>query len=176
MNEQGGENRVIEYSLDMSRPDLRNAMAEFSLDAPVNKKSTRRVQIVYGVIAAIFLAVAVILYVIRREIGVVELIGFGVFAVIALIFRPVRKHQMLKTINSTYPSHTVVYSWSDEEIRTVSPVQESHQQWEFFHSVYEKGDFLILSGTNLQSAVCDKKAISPEELDALRGMIDRNVQ
>ena len=176
MSEESGENTVIEYSMDTSRQDVRKAMAEFSLQMPLNKKPIRRVRIIYIICAVIFLAVAVVDLITRRVINITMLFGFVLFLAFALSFRAIRKHQLLRQMRTTLPSHTVRYSWSEEELRTVSPVRESHIRWELFDSVFEDENFIMVCGTNMQAAVCDKKSLSPEELGALRELIARKMQ
>ena len=176
MEEKNGETVVAEYSLDMSRKDLREAMADVTVNIPSNKRNTRRGQIVFWVLALILIIIAAIPLMSGGKIDTFYLIFSLIFICFSFALIPIRKMQALKAINSSYPSHTVNYFISGKEIHTVSPVAELHLQWDMFHTVWENENFIILLGVSMHAAVCDKKAISPDELDKVRMLIKNNVK
>ena len=170
------QNTVIKYSVDMSRKDLRKTMADFTLDLAPNKKGIRRFRIVFIILAAILLGLFAVSVATPGKVSWFDFVFCIIFLGFAFAIKPIKKSQVLKAINTSYPDHTVNYEVSEEEIRTASPVAEHHLKWDMFRAVWENEDFLILSGINMQAAVCPKKELAAEELSALHEIIKDQIQ
>lgn len=162
---------MVSYSYTITEEDL-NALVEVIALRPDNVKRMRLLQIIYMVLAAILISLAIP--------NNMYMLVFAALILAAMFgVKPLFTYRLKKSLaidRSSVLSDNRKYEFSDDGMLMVSETGAHEEKWESFADFQSYGNHLFMKRKSGGFVIVNKDALSSEQLQELMGLINAHVE
>ena len=163
---------MVRYKTEADDREQR-ALAEISLNTPVNRKKRKSTATVSVILSVIYAAFSAWLFARGVKANGFLLLGFAlVFLLIALFSK---KFQLMKKRNKALAGKTVEYAIDGDGVEITSSLGTGKNNWSAFNRCGEQDGYIYLVRLDNNVVLIDKSRLSPEELKELESLL-KNVK
>ena len=165
---------MVRYKTEADDGEQR-ALAEISLNTPVNRKKRKSTATVSVILSVIYAAFSAWLFARGVKANGFLLLGFAlVFLLIALFSKKFQlsvMQKLMKKRNNAVSGGTLEYVIDDDGVAITSPLGTGKNNWSAFDRWGEQDGYIYLVRLDNNVVLMDKSRLTPDELKELERLL-----